>query len=251
MLIAQHVNYYKDDVEHFLNHGFIVASINYRLLKTANETEGIRKCIQDCKDAIAHIRNLPPTYGIDPNSIALWGSSAGAGIAMLIGFDDDAIGNPIKAIWADKPQATYDINKWHGQNGIFPYCSQTKVITILTKNRVITIYGKGNVQGFSQNYLLTNPGMVAYRNEVDILNYIDATDPPIWIENTKPANNVELNNYPNNMADELLNHHVYQTNKLQFLLDQAVVECHLTEGSGYSHSGTAQSNGKDFIMTKL
>ena len=252
------------DIKAFLSEGYAVASINYRLLKKNGETEGIRKCIQDCKDAIAHIRNLPNTFQsnqttqnltlapeLNPNKIALWGSSAGAGIAMLIAFEGGTTIRPYKAVWVDKPQATYDLNLWHGQNGIFPSCSLTKVITILTKNRAKAIYGKGNVQGFSQNYLLTNPGMVAYRNEVDILNYIDGTDPPIWIENTKPANNVVLNSCLNNMADELLNHHINHADKLQSILDTISVEWHLTKGTGYTHTGTWQGSGKEFVMSKF
>ncbi len=230
----------KVDARFFLEQGCIVASINYRLLKTSNETVGIRKCIQDAKDAVAHIRSLRNNYGsytstqgisdlqyMDPDRIALWGSSAGAGIAMLIGFDDDAIGNPIKAIWADKPQATYDINKWHGQNGVFPDCNLLNIINILTMKRIKAIYGKANMQSFSLNYLLTDPAMIAYRQEVDMLNYIEETDPPIWIENTSQDNNVEFNSCTNNTHDELLNHHKNHCTVLKDKLDGIPVERHL------------------------
>jgi hypothetical protein len=257
------------DVAGFLQAGYAVASINYRLLKINNDTIGIKKCIKDCKDAITHIRNLPSTNStilasinlssaktLHPGKIALWGSSAGAGIAMLIAFKGNTQNRPYKAVWVDKPQATYDINQWHGSTGVFSVCNLTNINDILTEDRIKATYGKGNVAVFSQNYLLTNQSMINYRSEVDILKYIDSTDPPVWIENkTAPngsniANNTTLNICPCDTCADVLNHHISHADKIVSKM-LPLMEWHLTKDSGYSHTGTAQSSGKDFIISKM
>jgi acetyl esterase/lipase len=81
----------------FLDEGYAVASINYRL-----SGEAIFPAqLLDVKAAIRWLRANAPTYGIDPDRIAATGESAGAHLAALLGtsagvaeFDDPAYGNP-------------------------------------------------------------------------------------------------------------------------------------------------------------
>ncbi len=260
-----------DDVAAFLAEGYAVASINYRLL-VKNETEGIKKCIQDCREAITHIRNLPNNYqtipvalqnipsaeNLNSDKIALWGSSAGAGIAMLIGFDADPITNPVKAIWADKPQATYDIDQWHSLSGVFTSCTQLKICSLLNSDYpkyVKAIYGLGNNVPNNCPSIIT--ASINYRNDVDILNYINVSnDPPIWIENTKPVNNEE-NTCPS--TKELLNHHKNHCTVLKDKLDGIPVEWHLKlRNMANNNIEITQSMGADnwnsgvaFVINKL
>ena len=81
----------------FLDEGYAVASINYRL-----SGEAIFPAqLLDVKAAIRWLRANVATYGIDPDRIAALGESAGAHLAALLGtsagvaeFDDPAYGNP-------------------------------------------------------------------------------------------------------------------------------------------------------------
>jgi acetyl esterase/lipase len=81
----------------FLDLGFAVASINYRLAPDAV----FPAQLLDAKAAIRYLRNQAAVYGLDPERIAVMGESAGAHLAALLGttqgraeFDDPALGNP-------------------------------------------------------------------------------------------------------------------------------------------------------------
>lgn len=101
--------------EDFAKRGFVTASINYRLgqfpthqqvhcntqmfnlewdcLNMADSSEWYRayyRGIQDANGAIRWLVNHAQDYNIDPNNIFVVGESAGAYIAMGVGFMDDA-----------------------------------------------------------------------------------------------------------------------------------------------------------------
>lgn len=64
-----------------LNHGFAVASINYRLSIHAV----FPAQIYDAKAAIRYIRKNAKEFNINPNKIGVWGSSAGGHLVSLLG----------------------------------------------------------------------------------------------------------------------------------------------------------------------
>ena len=62
-------------------HGFVVASLNYRLSQHAV----FPAQIEDCKSAIRWLRAHAEEYGIDPARIGVWGASAGGHLVSLLG----------------------------------------------------------------------------------------------------------------------------------------------------------------------
>jgi acetyl esterase len=72
-------------VEKCLDAGISVASANYRLSGTA----AFPAPMLDGARAIQFVRKNAKELGIDPKRIAAAGSSAGAGIALWVGFHDD------------------------------------------------------------------------------------------------------------------------------------------------------------------
>ncbi len=64
-----------------LKDGFATASINYRLSPEAR----FPAQIEDCKAAIRFLRSHAQEYGIDGEHIGVWGSSAGAHLAVMLG----------------------------------------------------------------------------------------------------------------------------------------------------------------------
>jgi acetyl esterase/lipase len=64
-----------------LKDGFATASINYRLSTEAR----FPAQIEDCKAAIRFLRGHAQEYGLDGEHIGVWGSSAGAHLAELLG----------------------------------------------------------------------------------------------------------------------------------------------------------------------
>ncbi|MEM7455677.1 MAG: alpha/beta hydrolase fold domain-containing protein, partial [Planctomycetota bacterium] len=72
-----------------LEHGYVVASINYRLSGHAI----FPAQVHDCKAAIRWLRANAETYNIDPQRIGVWGSSAGGHLVAMLGTsgDDDTM----------------------------------------------------------------------------------------------------------------------------------------------------------------
>ena len=64
-----------------VEHGFAVASINYRLTDVAQWPAQIN----DCYEAVRWVREHSSKYGIDPDRIGAFGTSAGAHLAALMG----------------------------------------------------------------------------------------------------------------------------------------------------------------------
>jgi acetyl esterase/lipase len=74
-----------EDPQDYLQDGFAVASINYRLSQHAI----FPAQIQDCKAAVRYLRANAQKYNLDPNRFAIWGESAGGHLAALLGTTGD------------------------------------------------------------------------------------------------------------------------------------------------------------------
>jgi acetyl esterase len=69
----------------YLDAGFSVATLNYRLTNTAPAPAAYL----DCGRALQFLRHHASKWNINPELVASTGSSAGAGISMWLGFHDD------------------------------------------------------------------------------------------------------------------------------------------------------------------
>ena len=66
-----------------LDHGFAVASVNYRLCKKGSEVT-MRDCVIDCKDAVRYLSSNGDSLTIDSNRFFVMGDSAGGHIAQML-----------------------------------------------------------------------------------------------------------------------------------------------------------------------
>ncbi|MCU1467794.1 MAG: Carboxylesterase type [Actinomycetia bacterium] len=95
-----------DESNTFAEKGFVNASIDYRLEPGGCSASGptpecihaIQEAEQDAQTAVRFLRTHAATYGIDPNRIAIGGSSAGAITAMNVGYASAE--NPASAVRA-------------------------------------------------------------------------------------------------------------------------------------------------------
>lgn len=71
----------EQDLGELLNRGYAVFSINYRL----GPLNQFPAQIEDCKCAVRSLRANAARYGVDAKRIGVWGSSAGAHLAALLG----------------------------------------------------------------------------------------------------------------------------------------------------------------------
>ncbi|WP_251576403.1 prolyl oligopeptidase family serine peptidase [Limosilactobacillus agrestimuris] len=70
----------------FVKNGYIVATVQHR-----NSLDGypFPAFLQDVKTAIRFLRANAKKYAIDPERVAIWGTSSGANAAMLVGLTGD------------------------------------------------------------------------------------------------------------------------------------------------------------------
>ena len=90
-----------------------------------------------------------------------------------------------------------------------------------------------------------------YQSDVNILDKVNAGDPPVWIENKIPANNAAITTCP--PSKEILNHHKRHSIKLKDVFKNQGLEWHLKLQSSTTHKAGSQqySNGVAFMIGKL
>ena len=161
-----------------LNHGYAVVTVDYRLSDEAR----FPAAINDAKAAIRFIKVNAAQYNLNPNKIALWGSSAGGNLAALAGTTGDtnncydaSLGN---ANVLDNVTAIVD---WYGPTN---FCVMDKQFTesgIREKVQGVHIY---NIEGsFPSRYLGQNISKVPdLCKQADPTNYITSECPPFLIQ---------------------------------------------------------------------
>lgn len=79
-------------------HGYVVASIQYRLSDVAKWPAQI----DDCRAAIRWLRKNAEQYGIDSESVGAWGASAGGHLVSMLAVTeppaDEAVSSRVKAV---------------------------------------------------------------------------------------------------------------------------------------------------------
>ncbi|PHR89062.1 MAG: lipase [Blastopirellula sp.] len=78
-------------------HGFAVASINYRLIPVQWPAQ-----MNDCRAAVRWLRKNADQHGLDGAHIGVWGSSAGGHLVALMGTldaaEDEAVSSQVQAV---------------------------------------------------------------------------------------------------------------------------------------------------------
>jgi len=184
-----------------LDRGYAVASINYRLSREAI----FPAQIHDCKAAIRWLRGNAGKYQLDPERIAVWGSSAGGHLAALLGttagvteLEDFSMGN---AGISSRVQAVVD---WFGPTDF------------------LAMGGNHNKPLSPESLLVgcpieTCPERVAKTNPI---NYVTETDPPFFIQHGTADRKVPVN----------------QSELLYKALTNAGVPAHYSPLQGVGHS---------------
>lgn len=196
---------YPEQIRKFLKNNIAFATINYRFLD-APESHGVITSLNDSKRCLQFIRYHAEEFNIDKKLIGVYGSSAGSGTALWLGFHDDmketSSDDPIskestriKAVGAIETQATYDITKW-GSVVFKPFnFTFDQMVKSGMKKTLLGFYG---IRDLSE---LDSEKMIAYREDIDFLLLMSSDDPPIWVENKKyeagvPKTKKEINHHP-------------------------------------------------------
>ena len=196
----------RNEIRETLAGGASYATINYRLLEEVDD-EGVLKCLNDSKRCIQFLRYHHEQLNIDPDRIALYGASAGAGTCLWMAFTDDMAepgsddpvlreSTRVSVIGCKGTQSTYDLMKW--ETVVFAPLG-------LTLEEMAALFG--DEQGFLSFYGaetledLNTPEYQDYRASVDMLALMSADDPTFWVRNDQanagiPADKGELQHHP-------------------------------------------------------
>lgn len=164
-----------------LDGGAAFMSINYRFRKDAP----IQDILRDAARAIQHVRANAARFKIDPQRIASFGGSAGAGTSLWLASHDD-LADPksadpvlrqssrISAAGSLNGQATYDTREW--DRVIFPFKPEWR---------------KGEDEGpqfyhFKRDADLDTEQGKRIRADCNMLGLLTADDPPIYLSCSQP-----------------------------------------------------------------
>ncbi len=182
------------------------ATINYTLLKVPSAAEGtssiaaqggVLPSLQDTARALQFMRYHFASLNLDPENVAAFGVSAGAGASLWLGTHDD-LADPdnedpilrestrLKAVGALATQSTYDLLRWETvllpiTEGLKGVLGGTDIPTVAkavgATNYLLTFLGVDNLDA------INTPENVAYRANVDMLGLMDSGDAPIYVQN--------------------------------------------------------------------
>jgi acetyl esterase/lipase len=104
-------------VADLLARGYAVASLDYRM---EGPVRGAPDAVRDGKAAVRFLRAAAPRYHLDPDRFAVWGNSAGAYMAVMMGvtgdqgtvYDDPSLGN------GSVSSAVQAVVDWYGPMGL-------------------------------------------------------------------------------------------------------------------------------------
>jgi len=179
-------------VDQLLEAGYAVASINYRLSDEATYPAQIN----DAKAAVRFLRANASQYNLNPDKIGAWGASAGGNLASLLGttcgvkeLEGAELGN------ADQSSCVQAVVDWFGPID-FLKMDEEFAGSGCPQNHNDASSPESKLVGAA---IQTVPDLVKTTNP---MNYIDAGDPPFFIENgTADCNIPPIQN--KNLADAL------------------------------------------------
>lgn len=206
----------------FLERGYAVASINYRLSQHAT----FPAQIQDCKEAVRFLRANAKKHNLNPDAFGAWGSSAGGHLVALLGTsggekERNLPDSPHKDV-SDKVQCVVDffgptdLTKMAAQSG-----PNSKIDHDAPDAPEAKLIG-GAVQKNREKAARANP-----------ITYVDKDDPPVLMFHGD--------------ADPLVP--LGQSELLRDALKKAGVECELVALKGAGHGGApfASAENRDKI----
>ena len=206
---------FPSEIDILLSHGIAFATIKYRLLAINGDSEGIRKPLRDSKRCLQFIRKNSAALNIDKSNIVLCGSSAGAGTAQWLAFQDDLAdlssqsqlfqeSTRVKGIALKATQASYDLRRY--ETDIFAdYDFSWQNFLAINPDlipRFKSFYGLSSL-----NQVYSAP-ISMYRERVDMLAMMSPDDPEFWVENLQPVGGIPT-------QTNTVNHHAFHARTLK------------------------------------
>lgn len=202
-------------VQDYLDQGISFASMNYRL----SDVGPYPIMMQDSARGLQYIRSKAKEWNLDPDRVACYGGSAGAGISLWLGFHED-LADPksddpvarqstrIVAAGTTGGQSTYDMRTfrdWFGVPNLKPHPA------------LVTFYAVENEQDWESNRVKK------LMQDASPITHLTKDDPPVFM--TYGAGDVPVDE---NSAPGLWVHHARLGLKLKEAMHSLDLECHVT-----------------------
>jgi len=227
----------REAVELFLDNGISFVSMNYRLTEGGKYPYPIP--MHDAVRGLQFIRCRAAQWNIDPEKIACYGGSAGAGISAWIAFHDD-LADPtsddpvarqssrIVAAGMNAGQATYDMRvcrEWFGVPDLPSHSAFTAFYDIEDGETFDTIR------------------VAALAEDASPINHLTKDDPPLFMAFNRPAVEVTAET-----EQSVWVHHPLSGIKLKEAMDRLGIESVVTYPG---HEQSDYENLYDFLIQKL
>ncbi len=215
--------------------GISLAALNYRFVDGADVKFPMPQ--HDCARALQFLRSQADKWNIDPQRVACYGGSAGAGISMWLGFhedlaqpnSDDAIAHQstrIVAIGTMGGQGTYDPIKIKELVGgrAWEHPSILKVYAVKS----------------AEEALRPSPEMQELYDESSAITHLTADDPPLYMIYSEPDIVPPANSPPGKFI-----HHPNFGKQLKREMDKLGIE------NTYIHTDDAQGRNAEAEMLQF
>ena len=182
-------------ISKILNQNIAYATINYSFL---NNNDGLLSSLEDSKKALQFLKFNSKKYNIDKEKIIIWGVSSGANSALWLGLSDDMaeIGsNDLVSAESTIVQGIISISGAHSFNSD----NWKRMIKMDDKIFDLMIKGFLKYPGVDVEKWLINYKDKKYQENIDYYNFMDPSDPPIFVANygtLKPKNIFQFNHHP-------------------------------------------------------
>ena len=182
-------------ISKILNQNIAYATINYSFL---NNNDGLLSSLEDSKKALQFLKFNSNKYNIDKEKIIIWGVSSGANSALWLGLSDDMaeIGsNDLVSAESTSVQGIISISGAHSFNSD----NWKRMIKMDDKIFDLMIKGFLKYPGVDVEKWLINYKDKKYQENIDYYNFMDPSDPPIFVANygtLKPKNIFQFNHHP-------------------------------------------------------
>ena len=182
-------------ISNIVDKNIAYATINYSFL---NNEDGLLSSLDDAKKALQFLKFNHEKFNIDKEKIILWGVSSGANSVLWLGLSDDMAdpeSNNLYGKESTRVQGIISINGAHS----FNTDNWKRMIKINDKMFDLMIKGFLKYPGVDAEKWLVNYKDDKYQENIDYYNFMDPSDPPIFIANYGkliPKNIFEFNHHP-------------------------------------------------------
>ena len=154
-------------VKHWLSHGVMIASVNYRLSGEAK----FPAQIHDIKAAIRYLRARATRFGFNTGKIIAAGSSAGGHLAALVGVSNGV--SALEGEIGNDLQASSDVNaaiSFYGASNLNSILSQSTQHGLSVRVPALQLLLGGQPNQVTELATLASP-----------ISHVDLSDPPLWL----------------------------------------------------------------------